>query len=352
MRRTLACAGLALLVGPLLVPGAASAHSEHGSFAAWHSPGDGARLSGRSYHIRASVRFGDDGVKSWAVAVLAPPGTDYPGFGTICEQTVGGAPISAEIDCPWDTATYPDGKPSQNRPYVIRITATNAERGLFSPPPEAHSTERGVKVVNDVQTPSGVTLSSSDAGRQATVRWAPNPEPDITSYVIQERVGSDGWRTVGEAGSHLRTFNRRLSAPGTYRYQVAARRSTGDGSDTLQSAFAGPSGEPREIVKEAPKPPPTTTTTAPPKKPSKPDPDPDPDPGPAPGNGDESGARPPAADGPPTPVQAGGTTTETTAPAAPGEAAPATPPPGAAALVTPIAPGAPGSVGFEATTTP
>jgi hypothetical protein len=346
MRRTLACAGLSLLLGPLLLPGLASAHSEHGAFVGWHSPGDGDRLSGRNYHIRATVSFGDDGVKSWTLAVDAPSGGGYPGFGTLCEQTMGGSPLSAEIDCPWDTAAYPDGKLSQNRTYVIRITATNAERSLFSPPSQPHTTERRVSVVNDVAAPTGVVLSSSEAGKQATVRWASNPEPDITSYIIQERFGSDGWRTIGEAGSQLRSFSRRLSAPGTYRYQVAARRSTGTGSETMQSSFSGPAGEPREIVvAEPPKPPPTTTTTAPPKGPDKPDPAPDP----GPGSGGDAGPRPPAGDGPPVPVEAGGTTGENPPPATPESPPPPGAPSSPPALVTPIAPGSPGSVGFGQT---
>jgi hypothetical protein len=317
----------------------------------WHAPGEGGRLSGRSYHIRASVNFGNDGVKSWSVAVLAPSGADHPGFGTVCEQTVGGAPLSAEIDCPWDTTAYPDGNLSQNRTYVIRITATNAERSLFSPPSEAHSAERRVMVVNDVSAPSGVALSSSEAGHQATVRWAPNREPDITSYVIQERFGNEGWRTIGEAGSELHSFSRRLSAPGTYRYQVAARRSTGNGSETLQSPFSGPASEPREIVVEPPKPPPTTTTTAPAKGPDKPAPAPDP------GGGGDNAPRPPAGDGPPVPVEAGGAASGGESPppappaggAAPDPAAPAPAPPGAPVLISPIAPGSPGSVGIGGT---
>lgn len=189
MRRTLACAGLSFLLIPFLASGPAAAHSDHGAFVGWHSPGDGARLSGRSYHIRATISFGNDGVKSWSVAVDSPPGANHPGYGTLCEQTMGGSPLSAEIDCPWDTTVYPDEKLSQNRTYFIRITAYNAERSLFSPPSESHTAERRVMVVNDVAAPTGVTLSSSEAGKQATVRWAANPEPDITSYVIQERFG-------------------------------------------------------------------------------------------------------------------------------------------------------------------
>ncbi|HEY3241352.1 MAG TPA: fibronectin type III domain-containing protein, partial [Acidimicrobiia bacterium] len=268
---------------------------------------------------------------------------NHPGYGILCEQTVGGAPLSAEIDCPWDTTAYPDGTLSQNRTYVIRITATNAERSLFSPPSQPHTAERRAMVVNDVAAPTGVVLSSSEAGRQATVRWASNPEPDITSYVIQERFGSDGWRTVGEAGSQLRSFSRRLSAPGTYRYQVAARRSNGSGSESIQSAFSGPAAEPRQIVVEPPKPPPTTTTTSPAKGPDKPAPAPDP------GGGGDAGPHPPAGDGPPVPVEAGGTAGENPAPAPPAESPPPGAPPGAPVLISPIAPGSPGSVGFGQT---
>jgi hypothetical protein len=62
MRRTLACAGLSLLLGPLLPLGPASAHPEHGAFVGWPSPGEGGHLSGPGFHIRATVNFGNDGV--------------------------------------------------------------------------------------------------------------------------------------------------------------------------------------------------------------------------------------------------------------------------------------------------
>lgn len=354
MRRTTAWAGLTLLLAAFLPPGVASAHPEHGQFAQWRAPGEDERLSGRNVHIRARVAFGEDGVQSWAVEVLAPPGASYPGFGTVCEQTVGGAPTTAEIDCPWDTTAYPGGELSQNRAYVIRITATNAERSVFSPAPEAHTTERNVSVVNPVAAPSDVRLSFSEAQKLATVRWAPNPEPDITGYVIQEQFGSGQWRVVGEAGSQLHRFTRRLSTPGTYRYQVAARRSTGTGSDTIRSPFSGPSGEPRQIEVAEPPKPTTTTTTAPPRKKGSGRSDP-PSSGKSPGGGDagggESGRR--DRDETPVPVPAGPGDGE--APAPPDGDADAAPPvpgagrSGAANLISPIAPGRPGSVGSEET---
>lgn len=333
MRKTPAAAGLALLVATLTTP-AASAHPDHGVFIEWRSPDEGQRVSGRSVHIRAKVAFRDDGVKNWAVEVLAPPGAEHPGFGTICEETPGAAPNYVDIDCSWDTTAYPDeGGISQNRQYLIRVTAENAHRGVFSPPSEPHRAERTVTAVNPVSAPRDVRLSFSEAGRQATVSWEPNPEPDVMSYVIQERFGQDGWRTVGEAGSRLTSFTRRLSAPGTYRYQVAALRSTGTGSDTLQSAWSGPSTEPKEIVVTEPKPPVTTTTTTAPE-----------------GSGEEAapGGEPspegsPPGDGGPPPVVAGETVSGPPAP----DGAPAGTGAGPGGLVTPIAPGAPGSVGSE-----
>lgn len=348
MRKTPALLGLAFLSSTLVTAPHASAHPEHGVFVEWRSPEDGQRVSGREVPVRAKVAFGDDGVKSWAVEVLAPPGADHPGFGTICEESVGAAATYVEIDCVWDTTAYPDdGGLSANRPYVVRISAENGQRGMFSPPPERHTAERNVVVVNPVSTPRDVNLSFSEAGRQVTVSWAANPEPDVTGYVVQERFGSRAWRTVGEAGGKSTRFIRRLSTPGTYRYQVAARRSAGSPDDHLQSAFAGPADEPREIVVPEPKrPAPTTSTTRPGGK----APERDPGPGPGPGLSPE----PPGDDpGVPAPVASGGSVSEDPAAAgeagAEGEAAPAGRPGNrpAAGLVTRIQPGTPGSVGSQ-----
>lgn len=336
MRKFLVPLGFALLAAPVFPAGPASAHPEHGVFIQWHGPTDGQRVSGEETHIRAKIAFGADGVKSWAVEVLAPPGAQHPGYGRICEETVGGAPDYVEIDCPWDTTVYPDdGGLAENHRYVVRVSAENAERAVFSNPSETHVSERSVVVSNGVTAPRGVTLSFSEAGRQATVRWSPNPEPDVARYVIQERVGGESWRTVGEAGK-LTSFTRRITAPGTYRYQVAAVRPSGVEGETVQSAFSGPGHEPREIVVTEPKRPAagssaTTTTTGPTEGPAA--------------TGDPSPTDP----GVPAPVEAGGTAE----PAGPGGDAPAWPSgtPGApgAALITAIQPGAPGSVGTQQT---
>jgi hypothetical protein len=326
MRKISLAVGAALLVvGPVSAQPAQAQESP--AYVTWLSPEDGARLSGQAVHIKAKAGF-YGGVKSWAVEVLAPEDADYPGYGTVCEGTESRAPAYVNIDCVWDTTAYPnDGGQAQNRPYVVRITTQGNSGG-------PHSEGRGVIVANPVSAPRDVRLSFVDSTRQATVRWQPNPEPDIVSYVIQERIGNGPWKNVGQAGGRVTTFTRSLSAPGTYRYQVAALRAAGSENDTVQSAWSGPTSEPKQIVVAEPKRPETTTTTTPPYAPDgSADPPPPADPG--------DPTVPPA----PPPMTSAG---------APGDpAAPPGPPPpdgstdmsrSGAGLVSPIQHGAPGSV--------
>jgi len=338
MRKVATLAALAGLALPLLPGGRALAqgNSEQPAFVQWQSPDEGAKVAGQSVHVKARVAF-DGGVKSWSVEALAPDGADYPGFGTLCEKAEGGSPATVNIDCVWDTTAYPDdGGPAQNRPYVVRITAQGGAKsgGMFSnnsnqPPPPRHD-NRNVIVSNPVSAPRDVHLGWTDNTKQATVQWQPNPEPDITSYVVQERVGDGPWKTVGQAGGKVTTFTRNLSAPGTYRYQVAALRAAGSGNDTIQSAWSGPSAEPKQIVVAAPKrPEPTTTTTQPPVADVAGDtgaPGGPADPGTAPAPGSAAGSpNGPAGPGAPAPATAGSDTPR-------------------GAFVSPIQPGSPGSV--------
>jgi hypothetical protein len=308
-----------------------SAHSGHGAFIEWRAPQEGQQVSGRAGHIKARLTFGSDGVKSYTVEVLAPDttGSPYPGFGTICEEAVAGSPAVVDIDCAWDTTAYPDDASiSWNGHYVVRVTAVNGTRPL-GPRSESHQAERAVTVLNGVSAPRNVRLSFSEAGRQANVDWDANPEPDVTSYSIQERVGDQGWRTVGQAGARITSFTRPLSAPGTYRYQVAAIRASGTDEAPLQSAWSGPSSEPKQITVAEPAARPATTSTTGLDSAGEPV---------SPG-GDLSPA-PPTEGGPGAPLTAAGT--EGGAPAA-GKSPPTYLSPGN--LVTRVQPGAPGSVG-------
>jgi hypothetical protein len=318
---TLGAVGALLLAAP--VAGTAPAAAQEAAFVQWQSPEQDARLSGESIHIKAKVGY-HGGVRGWAVEVLAPEGADYPGYGTICEKTESRSPAYVNVDCVWDTTAYPnDAGAAQNRPYVVRISANGQG-------PTPHSSDRAVVVSNPVSAPRDVRLAFSEPTKQATIRWAPNPEPDITSYVVQERIGDGPWKSVGQAGGQVTTFTRTLSAPGTYRYQVAALRAAGSGKDTIQSAWSGPGADPRQIVVAEP-PRPTTTTTAPPPA--------------APGEAPPAPPAGPTDPGAPSPLTASGSVND---PAAqpPGSPAPA----GGSdlsrsgAMISPIQAGSPGSV--------
>ena len=325
MRKISLIVGAALLVvGPVSAQPAQA--QENAAYVTWQSPQEGARLSGRTVHIKAKVGvYG--GVRSWAVEALAPEDADYPGYGTVCEGTESRAPAFVNIDCVWDTTAYPnDGGQALNRPYIVRITSHGNA-------PDPHAEDRGVVVANPVSAPRDVRLGFVDSTREATVRWQANPEPDVVSYVVQERVGDGPWKNVGQAGGRVTTFTRSLSAPGTYRYQVAALRSAGSGDDTVQSAWSGPAGEPKQIVVAEPPRPETTTTTTPPY------------------SADGSAEPPPPAD-PGDPTVAPAPPPVTSAGAPNGPAAPGAPAPdgsgdssrSGAGVVWPIQHGAPGSV--------
>jgi hypothetical protein len=272
MRKILATAiGLLALSATLAIAALdaspASAHPGHGAFIEWAAPEDGQEVRGNPVHIKGRVSFGGDGVKSYTVEVLAPDAANsrYPGFGTICDEAVAGSPPAVEIDCPWDTTVYPDdASTSWNGEYILRVSAVNGtNRGAFGPKSESHQDDRPVTVLNDVSAPQHVHLSFSEAGRQANVDWDANPEPDVTSYTIQERVGDQAWKTVGQAGAKITSFTRQLSGPGTYRYQVAAIRASGTDAPPVQSAWSAPSTEPKQIVVAEPARPVTTSTSGP-----------------------------------------------------------------------------------------
>jgi hypothetical protein len=331
MRKVMLGAAALLLVGATgVVPRSPAGAQETGGYVTWQSPEDGARTSGQTFHIKAKAGF-YGGVKSWAVEVLAPEDADYPGYGTVCERSESRAPAYVNIDCVWDTTAYPnDGGPAQNRPYVVRVTVQGGAvgNGQQSAP---FTDDRGVIVSNPVAPPRDVHLSFVDSTRQATIQWRPNTEPDIVSYVVQERIGDGPWKSVGQAGGKVTNFTRTLSAPGTYRYQVAALRSAGSDKDTLQSAWSGPASDPRQIVVAEPKRPETTTTTLPAYS--------------ADSAGDTGAPAAPADPGnpnAPAPSSAAGTAGDPAAPGAPAPAGSDTSRSGA--LISPIQPGAPGSV--------
>lgn len=313
MRRLAPLAGIAVLAASLH-GSPAWAHAAHGTFVQWKTPDPGQQVSGEAFHITGTVLFGE-GVKNWAVEVVAPPGHDRPSFGTVCEEAVGGAPRTYNFDCEWDTTAYPeDAGVSLNGDYVIRVRAENADRGA---PSESHVDERLVTLVNPVAAPRDVRLSFADAAREATVSWAVNPEPDVIKYIVQQRAGNGPWQVAGETGPKVNRLTRKL-ASGSYTFQVAAVRPGAPGK-TLQSPWSGPAAEPKQVVvPDAQAASGTTSTTGP---------------------GNDEVYIPTDDPGPGAPAPAAGSGD----PAAPGSAAPAPSGP-TSPYVTRIQPGVPGSV--------
>ena len=121
MAFTVAGAFLTLSAAPVF------AQTGDGVFIQWTSPDDGQKVSGKNFHIKAKIGF-SDGVKSYRVEVLVPPAVNppRPGYGTVCEEELGGSPSSATIDCVWDTTAYPDQAAAYNGRYLVRVTAVNA----------------------------------------------------------------------------------------------------------------------------------------------------------------------------------------------------------------------------------
>lgn len=241
MRRLVATAALALLALPLAAP-AASAHTSSKHFLDWNwdpdepvTPEDDTVVRGTNVVIQGFARF-DDGVKSWKIQIRPEAG----GEARVCEEPVPGAERTWQFECRWDTTRAGrngDGGLSVNGRYFLEISAVNAsDPGLISlgspPPPESHTLlepgnpprPREVFVANSVSVPTGVGRSYDSGTRRVTVSWNPNPEPDISEYIIQEKVGDGAWTEVGRRSGAFTTFERPISEPGTYQYQVAAKR--------------------------------------------------------------------------------------------------------------------------------
>lgn len=183
---------------------------------AWKSPAED-EVSG-PVTIRATVTLPDHApVAGWTVEVPAPPGEDHPGFGILCDQQPGAA---GEVECPWDSTVLPDGSPSRNGDYLIRITAWTSARG-GSPAQRYQAPDRPVTVVNRATPPRHVTLTQEGPGT-VTVAWAANPEPDVDHYIVERQAGKDHWAEVGQPPGNL--FEDAVRRPGTYGYRVAAVR--------------------------------------------------------------------------------------------------------------------------------
>jgi hypothetical protein len=205
-------------------------------------------------HLHGDVRLrgrisSPNGVEAWKVEVAPVEGASYPGFGTICEGAMQGGGDTVDIDCDWETATDGDGMPSTNDSYRLRVSVrSDGDEFRLGP-------DKVVVLANPASEPRSVRLDYDKADRRVSLSWSANPEPDVAHYVVEERLGSKPWKTVGEPVDT--SWGQVMTEPGSYRYQVSAVRRVGDKGQTRP----GPSNRPEGKV---------TVTRTPPAAPAQP----------------------------------------------------------------------------------
>jgi hypothetical protein len=190
-------------------------------------------------HLRAQASS-DHRVEGWTLDVLAPAGADGPGFGTVCEARFDPPQTAFDVDCEWDTTTYPDRHPSANQPYLVRLSTLEGKTATPVGP------DREVALDNPASAPGHVRLAFDEKSGRVTLTWKANPEPDVVAYVVEEQVDSGPWTKVGELTGTR--FERTLTEPGTYRYRVAARRHGPDGKPGDPGPWGFVASSPRQAT--------------------------------------------------------------------------------------------------------
>lgn len=171
------------------------------------------------------------------------------------------SPNPDTIQLNWDTTSLTP----YNGVYEISATATSDTSSLtgslLGSGGTQHTTITGLSVNNPPATPKGV--SAGLTGTAPVVSWSPNPEPDITGYVVFRSVSGTAFAPIGETKATSFPDN---TAPqqAALSYEVVAVRSspvTSDGivsgaSAATTAVVAGGSSVPSAITLPAPKLPP------------------------------------------------------------------------------------------------
>lgn len=239
--RLLASVSLGLLGVPVVAAPPLSAHEAHMDFQ-WLEPDQDSDVSGPAARIRAHAAF-PEGVDRWSLEVVSPSGSrDTTGnsYGFVCQgqnQSRDSGDGAVQIDCAWDTTTYPQGSIAPNGEQLLRLTVWERDTGQTTPQPHVAPLRR-VVVANPPMPPAGLSLAHPEGSREVALAWEPSPEPDVTHYVVEQRVDNGDWETVAEPKSP--SWKGRLGRPGTYEYRVAAARPAGSGSRILKSRFTAP----------------------------------------------------------------------------------------------------------------
>ncbi|MDQ3984963.1 MAG: Ig-like domain-containing protein [Actinomycetota bacterium] len=113
----------------------------------------------------------------------------------------------------WDTYFLPNSEEvTPNGPYKVAV------RGVANGENNAEKRSIIVTVDNAPVSPTDLKLSVDDGNVSLT--WTPNPEPDLTGYVVQ-RTSGDGFETVAAPGVNL--FSE-APGKGRHEYRVFAVR--------------------------------------------------------------------------------------------------------------------------------
>jgi hypothetical protein len=314
-------AGVILLWTSSVVAPSAGAHDGHTDWFKWREPEENSDVSGEKVNVRAKVQFAE-GVKRWTLEILPPDGyATVQSWGTVCE----GAPKekkpkTVEITCEWNSATYPDGKPSRNQAYRARVKAWNEDKSAGAEkPPEGGGSEGGggsgesttsssttsttggsdesssstssssssttsssttttttteaaaesdshdspvrtLVVANPPSPPEDVHLAYAKKTSVVTVSWTANPEPDIAHYLVEEKYNDGEWSLAAKTTDT--TWTKQLDEKGTYRFRVAAARWVG----STQRVKEGPRREPQSGMRKVEADPKNTTETSRPEQ--------------------------------------------------------------------------------------
>lgn len=223
----------------------------------WSEP-VGSVVSGSTVRILASVEV-EAGVEAYVVEAAAPDGADYPGFGEICSRPAPSPdrdPKAARpgqrfnLDCRWDTRTYPEGSASTDGQYRLRVLESRPTGGY------PIGAERPVKVDN---SPTGPASSGPPPSARMQPAERHGPEPAEAAPAAEAAGGGpppSGSTPPDPAGGPAASQG--PVPPPPLVVSVAAGR---PGRVELPAARPGP--PPAPAPSPAPRPAATTATTAP-----------------------------------------------------------------------------------------
>ena len=222
MRKVLAAIAGTFLLGvlPAVAP-TASAHDAHDGWFKWREPENNSDVEGEKVELRAKVHF-EEGVERWMLEILPPDGYGtMPSWGTVCETTEkeqkqDEKPKTVEIACEWNTAAYPDGRPSRNQAYRARVTAWNngapakadgggaegggdsgANKGKSEGGTQAEGGDETTTTTSDsTTTSSSSTTSSTSTSSSTTTTTAPSTTTTTEGKGVEGEAHKSGIRTL------------------------------------------------------------------------------------------------------------------------------------------------------------